>query len=122
MCDQCVKVSLQSSPVERAHLYAHTTGHNGQGHTHSSLQSNLVKRAHLYAHTLPDTMIKATPIPLRKEFTNFVLRYLKKEDFVKLWSLARTSTNYCILNYQYYGQKDRDGQLMMTLDEIYVYN
>jgi hypothetical protein len=42
------------------------------------------------------------------------------KDCVKLWSLARTSTNYCYIKLLYYGQKDRDGQLMMTLDEIYV--
>jgi hypothetical protein len=58
--------------------------------------------------TLPDTMVKGTPIiPLRKEIYEFCLSffakrgiiYLKKEDCVKLWSLARTSTKLLYIKF-----------------------
>jgi hypothetical protein len=47
--------------------------------------------------------------------------YLKKEDCVKLWSLAQTSTSYCILNY-YIMDKRWGRTINDDLDEIYVCN
>lgn len=129
--DHCVTI-VSSKPNNRAwssglsRLYVHTTEGAPIPAYNRARSSGLA-----CTRTLPDTMVKGTPIiPLRKEFTNFVLRFGQKGELC-IWKRKIVLNygpwhghllNYCILNLLYYGQKDRYGQLMMTLDEIYVCN